>query len=181
MGDPLRGLTAWREYQIIFSHSQWYVTVDLVQDSVIAASQSEACLAIFNCTQRARGREDRLQRRSAGLSIVALLGVVLGCLPSSYGLAGPLGLGKSEISSPKTSLVQKAHGFHCRPMYGWDPRQGIYHVHRHEGICRDYQRCLRVMYRCDAIMGRGWEPWSYERWGFDNWRYDKCMLEAGCY
>jgi hypothetical protein len=144
-------------------------------------SQSESCLAIFNCAQRARGREDRLQRRSAGLSIVALLGVVLVCLPSSYGLAGPLGLGKSEIGPPKTSLAQKAHGFHCRPMYGWDPRLGIYHVHRHEGICRDYQRCLRVMYRCDAIMGRGWEPWSYERWGFDNGRYDKCMLEAGCY
>lgn len=78
-------------------------------------------------------------------------------------------------------LVQLAHGFHCRRMFGWDPRLGIYHWHRHEGICRDHHRCMKVMYRCDLLMGKGWEPWSYERWGFDNWRFDKCMLDAGCY
>jgi hypothetical protein len=40
---------------------------------------------------------------------------------------------------------------------------------------------MKVMYRCNLRMGKGWEPWSYERWGFDNWRFDKCMLDAGCY
>lgn len=127
-----------------------------------------------------RRREVGLRKRSRSLSVVAVLCAAACSLSSSGGQAGPLGLGMSDGSSG-TSLVQKAHGFHCRPMYGWDPRLGIYHVHRHEGICRDYQRCLRVMYRCDLVMGRGWEPWSYERWGFDNWRYDKCMLDAGCY
>ena len=83
--------------------------------------------------------------------------------------------------SQKSPYVQLAHGFHCRPMYGWDPRLGIYHRHSHPGICADYQRCLKVMYRCDLVRGKGWEPWSYERWGFDNWRFDKCMLNAGCY
>jgi hypothetical protein len=122
-----------------------------------------------------------LQRRNAKPSIIALLGVVFGCWASTNALASPLGLSKSDLNSPGTSLVQMAHGFHCRPMYGWDPRAGIYHLHKHEGICRDFKRCLRVMYRCDAVMGKGWEPWSYERWGFDNWRYDRCMLEAGCY
>jgi len=66
-------------------------------------------------------------------------------------------------------------------MFGWDPRFGVFHWHKHEGICRDPQRCMKVMYRCDLLMGKGWEAWSYERWGFDNWRYDKCMLDAGCY
>jgi len=79
------------------------------------------------------------------------------------------------------STLQLAHGFHCRPMLGWDSRAGVYHLHRHAGICQDYKRCMRVMYRCDFRNGKGWEPWSYERWGFDNYRFDKCMLDAGCY
>lgn len=99
-------------------------------------------------------------------------------------LGGPafaLDLPKYSPSTLPESTVQLAHGFHCRPMFGWDPRLGIYHKHRHEGICQDFQRCMKVMYRCNALMGKGWEPWSYERWGFDNWRFDKCMLDAGCY
>jgi hypothetical protein len=40
---------------------------------------------------------------------------------------------------------------------------------------------MREMYRCNLLMGRGWDQWSYERWGWDNWRYSSCMLEAGCY
>lgn len=99
-------------------------------------------------------------------------------------LSGPvaaLTLSNLPYTTDQNSSVQKAHGFHCRPMFGWDPRLGIYHRHRHEGICENFQRCMKVMYRCNLRMGKGWEPWSYERWGFDNWRFDKCMLDAGCY
>lgn len=87
----------------------------------------------------------------------------------------------SRLMQQKAPYLQQTHGFHCRPMFGWDARLGIYHRHTHPGICANYQRCLKVMYRCDLMRGKGWEPWSYERWGFDNWRYDKCMLNAGCY
>jgi hypothetical protein len=82
---------------------------------------------------------------------------------------------------PQNPSLHLAHGFHCRRMFGWDPRSGVYRWHQHKGICQDYQRCMKVMYRCDLLMGKGWEAWSYERWGFDNWRFDKCMLDAGCY
>jgi hypothetical protein len=80
-----------------------------------------------------------------------------------------------------TSLITKVHGFHCRSVLGWDPVAGIYHYHRHEGICRDYQRCLSKQKRCIFLLGRGWERWSYERFGSDNSRFSACMIRAGCY
>jgi hypothetical protein len=115
-------------------------------------------------------------------AIAILLTAILSVSFASAGWAGAFtGLSDSKNSATDPPLVEKTHGFHCRPMFGWDPRLGIYHVHRHEGICRDHQRCMRVMYRCNLVMGRGWDTWSYERWGDDNWRFDRCMLDAGCY
>jgi hypothetical protein len=118
-----------------------------------------------------------------GRIAMTVLAVATMSLPLTSGaIANPaIGTGIGQSAFANNSIVRKAHGFHCRPMFGWDPRLGIYHVHRHEGICRSYQRCMKVMYRCDLAMGRGWRTWDYERWGFDNWRFDKCMLDAGCY
>lgn len=110
--------------------------------------------------------------------------VALVCSLSVACMAMPveaISLVRSDAAAQKSPYVQPVHGFHCRPMYGWDARFGIYHRHTHPGICANYQRCMKVMYRCDLLRGKGWEAWSYERWGFDNWRYDKCMLNAGCY
>lgn len=110
----------------------------------------------------------------------ALLSVLI-CVSVSGGAAAIGGLGQGENWPVQSSLLERVHGFHCRPVMGWDPAAGVYHVHRHEGICRDYNRCMRVMYRCNLVMGRGWDAWTYERWGEDNWRFDRCMLDAGCY
>lgn len=126
--------------------------------------------------------EDDLQKQSGRPRLRTLIcAIFAGTIASAAALAGPLALDSRSPGSSGGSPVQLAHGFHCRPMVGWDPRFGVYRLHRHPGICRDQPRCLRVMYRCNLIMGRGWEAWSYERWGFDNWRFDKCMLDEGCY
>ncbi len=118
--------------------------------------------------------------RTRMLRGVAIIVACFSLVPNASAI-GPTNAGHLERISKKPAYLQLAHGFHCRPMYGWDPRLGIYHLHRHPGICKDYQRCMKVMYRCDFLHGKGWESWSYERWGFDNWRFDKCMLDAGCY
>lgn len=114
-----------------------------------------------------------------------VFGLVIASLPgplAETGAAQPLGmLVASEPASDQSGLVTKVHGFHCRKELGWDPRTGTYRYHRHEGICRDYKRCMREMYKCNLLMGRGWDQWSYERWTWDNWRYSQCMLDAGCY
>jgi hypothetical protein len=98
------------------------------------------------------------------------------------GAAQPLaGSGAGARYEAGSGVVTKVHGFHCRKELGWDPRAGVYRKHSHEGICRDYKGCMREMYRCNLLMGRGWDEWSYERWGFDNWRFNRCMLNSGCY
>jgi len=79
------------------------------------------------------------------------------------------------------STLKKAHGFHCRRMFGWDPVAGVYHPHSHPGICRDYERCIRVQKRCVFVLGRGFQRWSYEAFGADNDRFTKCMIRRGCY
>lgn len=80
-----------------------------------------------------------------------------------------------------SSIVTPVHGFHCRSVPGWDARVGTYRAHRHEKICRDYQRCVAEHRRCSMALGRSWEGWQLERWGYDNWRYIECMMRHGCY
>jgi len=77
--------------------------------------------------------------------------------------------------------ITRVHGFHCRPMVGWDASVGYYRRHTHPGICANYQGCMKQQQRCIFTLGRGWDVWKYEKWGFDNWRYTSCMIEAGCY
>jgi hypothetical protein len=96
------------------------------------------------------------------------------------GFADPFGAA-AKHSAPAASLVELAHGFHCRPMLGWDPVAGLYRVHSHPGICRNYSRCYREHQRCIFILGGGFEPWTYERFGHDNYRYYGCMIRSGCY
>lgn len=116
------------------------------------------------------------------LSIACLALVAFAALLAGHGAAQPLaGSAASAKYAAGSGLVTEVHGFHCRRELGWDPRAGVYHKHSHEGICRDYKRCMREMYRCNLLMGRGWDEWSFERWGNDNWRYSRCMLNAGCY
>jgi hypothetical protein len=79
------------------------------------------------------------------------------------------------------TLVDKVHGFHCRRVLGWDSVAGRYHVHSHEGICRNYKRCMRAQKRCVFMLGGGRKDWSYELFGYDTPRYTKCMIRAGCY
>lgn len=120
-----------------------------------------------------------MRRQIARVLAIAILTVVsFGTTP--LGAAQPFS-GITRHDADRNEFVHKAHGFHCRSVLGWDPRSGVYSKHRHEGICRDYKRCMREMYRCNLRMGRGWDSWSYERWGRDNWRFSSCMLDAGCY
>jgi len=79
------------------------------------------------------------------------------------------------------SVVGRVHGFHCRSELGWDARAGVHRYHRHDGICKDYKRCVVQQHRCNLFLGRGWDSWQLERWGFDNWRYTDCMMRNGCY
>jgi hypothetical protein len=97
------------------------------------------------------------------------------------GSAAPFASALADRPHQAMSLVENVHGFHCRKVLGWDPVAGVYHVHRHEGICRNYQRCLSEHKRCLFVLGKGWEPWTYERFGWDNYRYSGCMIRAGCY
>jgi hypothetical protein len=91
------------------------------------------------------------------------------------------GFGHAEQKPGPQTLVRPTHGFHCRPVLGWDPRAGVYHVHRHEGICRDYGGCWKKSQNCIFLLGRGWGGWEWDRWGSDNWRYYSCMMQTGCY
>ena len=100
------------------------------------------------------------------------------CAPPLAGAAHVLGSVKLQTTP---SLVQKVHGFHCRPELGWDPRSGVSRRHSHAGICENYKRCLQVHHRCIFVNGRGLGGWKYENWGWDNWRYTDCMIERGCY
>jgi hypothetical protein len=93
-------------------------------------------------------------------------------------VAGAQSIGSSAEGA---SIVSKVHGFHCRKLFGWDPVAGVYRYHRHEGICRDYQGCLRKQKRCLFLLGQGFQRWSYEAFGEDNWRYTRCMIRSGCY
>lgn len=116
------------------------------------------------------------------LVVAALVLAGLSAPLAQRGAAQPLaGFVASELTAESSGLLNKVHGFHCRRELGWDPRTGVYRYHRHEGICQDYKRCMREMYKCNLFMGRGWDQWSFERWGWDNWRYSSCMLDAGCY
>lgn len=90
-------------------------------------------------------------------------------------------LGAVGASDRAGTMVTKVHGFHCRSELGWDARVGVYRYHRHDGICKGYQRCVAEHRRCSVILGRGWGSWQFERWGFDNWRYTDCMMRHGCY
>lgn len=96
-------------------------------------------------------------------------------------LAQMAGARAAALNAESSSLVSKAHGFHCRRVFGWDPVAGVYRYHSHKGICRDYKRCLREQKRCVFLLGRGFERWSYESFGADNWRFSRCMIRAGCY
>jgi hypothetical protein len=78
-------------------------------------------------------------------------------------------------------MLKKTHGFHCRVEFGWNPLTGYYQLHRHEGICRDFNRCLGVHRKCIRIYARGWNTWEYEKWGWDNWKYTNCMVKYECY
>lgn len=95
-------------------------------------------------------------------------------------VSGPFSITGSAPDAAQT-LIEKAHGFHCRKMLGWDPVGGVYRMHSHAGICQNYPRCLREHRRCILVLGGGFEEWSYERFGADNYRYTGCMLRAGCY
>jgi hypothetical protein len=91
------------------------------------------------------------------------------------------GLALNKQAAGAGQLIEKAHGFHCRREYGWDPAAGVYRYHRHEGICRDYERCLRQQRACILLLGRGLDRWTFESFGFDNWRFSSCMIRRGCY
>lgn len=87
----------------------------------------------------------------------------------------------SKLDQPVAKSVEKVHGFHCRAEFGWNPLTGYYQLHRHEGICRDFNRCLSVHRKCIRIYARGWNTWEYEKWGWDNWKYTNCMIKYECY
>jgi hypothetical protein len=115
---------------------------------------------------------------------IDVVGTLAVCLAISQMQGTPAmalsGLGASPPSA-NAAMVTRIHGFHCRKELGWDARAGAYHYHRHEGICRDYKRCLNEQQRCVFLLGRGWDGWKYERFGWDNWRYTSCMIRNGCY
>jgi hypothetical protein len=101
--------------------------------------------------------------------------------PVAAGPIAPMDGARAAAFAAAGSLVDKVHGFHCRRVLGWDPVAGVYRYHSHKGICRDYKRCLREQKRCIFVLGRGFQPWSYEAFGADNGRYFACMIRAGCY
>jgi hypothetical protein len=132
--------------------------------------------------EKQAARRPKLRKVFGRLAFASLVCAGLVVLLAQHGAAQPLaGSAAGGQNAAGFGLVTKVHGFHCRKELGWDPRAGVYRYHRHEGICKDYKRCMREMYRCNLLMGRGWDAWSYERWGWDNWRFSSCMLDAGCY
>jgi hypothetical protein len=112
----------------------------------------------------------------------AVLSVCLLCPLAQSTSAEPFGGAATALGEAGNhTLVDKVHGFHCRRVLGWDSVAGRYHVHSHEGICRDYKGCMRAQKRCIFILGGGRQDWSYELFGFDTPRYTNCMIRAGCY
>ncbi len=123
MGDPKSVLCLhWEEYEIDLSHIRYYGDIRIVQESVKHGRRSlgHASRLFLGATELTPLAEVGLPERSRRLSVVAVLCATACSLSSSSGHAGPLGVGISDGSSG-TLLVQKAHGFHCRPMYGWIP------------------------------------------------------------
>jgi hypothetical protein len=118
-----------------------------------------------------------LNRLGVAVTVAISLAGLLAGSGAAYPLAAPA-MTRSDAGAP---IVSKAHGFHCRSMLGWDPVAGVYRRHRHEGICRDYKRCLSQQKRCIFLLGRGFERWSYEALGADNARFAACMIRSGCY
>ena len=119
-----------------------------------------------------------LGRLAAALALAICLSGIVAGRGSADPFTGGVTLGRGALPA---ALVEKAHGFHCRPVLGWDPVAGLYHVHSHPGICRNYARCVRQHQRCIFVLGGGFEPWTYERFGNGNYRYYGCMIRAGCY
>jgi hypothetical protein len=117
----------------------------------------------------------------ARIFMVGVLALAIAGASHASIAASLAGLETANVSSPSASLVTKVHGFHCRKMLGWDPVAGVFRVHSHPGICANYKRCIRAQKRCVFVLGRGFEPWSYEAFGSDNDRYYACMIKAGCY
>jgi hypothetical protein len=102
--------------------------------------------------------------------------------PLTEGVAAhPTGVQAAGHGDAGMSIVSTVHGFHCRRVLGWDPVAGVYRYHRHEGICRDYKRCLREQKRCIFRLGRGFQRWSFEAFGAENARFTACMIRSGCY
>jgi hypothetical protein len=123
-----------------------------------------------------------VRRPLAKLLITAVMTTFFSGTAAEHGIALPgADFHLSGQSSGASPLVEKAHGFHCRPVLGWDPRAGAYHLHSHPGICKDYQGCWRQSQNCIFLLGRGWGGWELDRWGWDNWRYYACMMRTGCY
>lgn len=120
-------------------------------------------------------------RRVLGRLVAACLVAIVVAGPlAAHGMAHPAAFASAEHAGADT-MIHKVHGFHCRPVLGWDPVAGVYRVHRHPGICRDYRGCLREQKRCIFLLGRRFEPWSYEAFGSDNARFTACMIRSGCY
>jgi len=120
-------------------------------------------------------------RKSVDRLVVALLCAFALASHAPHAWAGPLAGHAAGGRTGDVAIVIKVHGFHCRKELGWDPNVGLYRYHRHEGICRDYKRCLRQHHRCILDLGRGWTTWKYEDWGWENWRYTSCMMRNTCY
>jgi hypothetical protein len=116
------------------------------------------------------------------LLISAIVTITLAGAVPQHGSAQPIpGFYLTGKGASAEALVENVHGFHCRPVLGWDPAAGVYHLHSHEGICKNFQRCWHEYERCNFILGRGWGYWEWERYGWDNWRFTSCMMRAGCY
>ncbi len=67
------------------------------------------------------------------------------------------------------ALVQKTHGWHCRPRFGYDPRVGYRRWHRHPRACRRFRpnRCYVRRKFCRAHFGYGRD-------------YRRCVFRGGC-
>jgi hypothetical protein len=88
--------------------------------------------------------------------------------PAAAAFLSPLAAGAAVKSR---EALQPAHGFHCRPEYGWNPRTGYYDLHIHQKSCRDYRRCVGVYRKCLRLFGNE----------YTQRRYTLCMMELDCY
>jgi hypothetical protein len=121
-----------------------------------------------------------LRRVLARVIAACALAVAVSGPLAQRGSAEPFA-GARDAGAAPAPIVQTVHGFHCRKMLGWDPVAGAYRYHSHPGICKNYNRCLRVQERCMFRLGAGIQKWTYELLGQDNWRYTDCMIANGCY